>query len=506
VFGLKNPFSKSNPVAPAPEKTVTKAVAMDDGIPTFSAAARSAMWENFFSTYLNFNQSQTANWQSLRGFQTLMNWFTSNPVFFAVVMILAREAGNMKYRIVNKDNGEAEPENSKDSTVRATYTRLNYPNVLQNRHEYLMQKQIFFQVLGNTMQYANAPVGFNKGTLNVEYIKAMWNVWPQYMNFKLAGNYFDATKMSDIISSWQFEYNNYKRNFNPDEILFSNNANVDLKDGLIFGRPIAQALIKPLTNIDLAYESRNVMMKNRGMRVVVSSNKQDESGPITMLPNEKKSVQDSINEYGMLEGQKQFFFSEFPLNVTAIEQDVRKLGLLDEVAADAMLVCAGFGVPEILLKLYLSGATFENQQESLKRLYQGTIIPQSENEIISLNRFFGLEETKWQIQGTFDHIAGLQRSEKDKASANREISGYYKDLFLAGAVTHNQWLTAIGEKTYPGGDKRIFELDDRSITIILNKFTISPDNSQQPQTGSQQEQPKPKYLNGIPVMSFGFNN
>lgn len=361
-------------------------------------------------------------------------------------MIKAREYANMRFVVKNRSGDKIEPESTKKAIPAKIYKLLNNPNVMQKRWEFLQQRKIFREVCGNTMTYGNAGFGMKP---DINTIAALWNVWPQYMEFMLTGKYFDAIEKTDVIKGWQFSYGDFKRPFNTDEILHQNNPNIDPTAGLIFGTPTAFSLIQPLSNIDMAYESKNVIMQNRGMRAIFTSDKGDASGKIPMTPAEKIEVQGEIKNYGALEGQKQFLFSNMPIKVTPIDQDVRKLGLSSDIAENAMLVCHAFGVPEILLKLYLSGATFENQESSLRRLYQGALIPESQDDIIGLNSFLGLDDTEWYIDASFDHVPCLQESEKLKAETNKTTSETAVQEFMKNLITLDEYRTRMGYGPMP---------------------------------------------------------
>jgi hypothetical protein len=364
-----------------------------------------------FINYMLF--ANTPYWQSLTNLQSLIDWYNINPIFYATVMIKAREYANMRIKVVSRWNREhVEEEGTRKEIPARIYELFNNPNILQSRWEFFMQRKIFEEVCGNSFTYGNFALGFKPGIKN---ITSLWNVWPGYMKFKLAGKYFEATDISEIIKEWKFELGNYKKEWEPWEILHKNKPNTNVSDGLIFGRSPACSLIRPLTNIDMAYESRNVMMKNRGMRVIITSDKQDATGNIPLSPDEHADVQDRFKKYGILGNQDQFWYSPAPLRAQMIDQDVTKLGLFEEIATDAMMVCNAYGVPEILLKLYIKGATFENQEASVRRLYQGTLIPEAEDDMIALNKFLKLDETDWMIVPDFSHIAALQESEEKKA-------------------------------------------------------------------------------------------
>lgn len=439
-----------------------------------------SLLRSYYASYYYTNYSlfsNTAQWHQLSGIQSLFEIYLNNPVLRAVIDIKARESANMKIVIENINTNTIEPENTRKAIPAKLYKLFSKPNPLKSSMDFWYERKILRDVAGMSFTYANFPFSFGKSPDN---IRTLFNVWPAYMEFQLGKSYFEATELSDIIKQWKFNLGTYKKEWEPNEILFQSEPNINpTNDRLILGISKIFSLIKPLTNIALAYESRNVIIKQRGMRGVMSSGKSDDSGTIPLLPEEKKVVQEELQKYGTLEDQMQWFFSHVPLNVTSIDQDVRKLGLFEEIASDGMIVANLYGVPEILLKLYLEGTTFENQESSLRRLYQGTLMPEAENDLMAMNEFIGLNETEWRIKGYWDHIPSLQKSEKEKAESNQRISIYSERLFRAGALTLNTWLDSIGLQKVkaPYGDQTILEMDEQTRTIILDSMGKSGSSS-----------------------------
>lgn len=484
------PWSKKSkaPLVTAQQETAKDMTNTGHG--KLSVYDRPGSFAPIFYNYSIFQNS--AYWQRLTGMQSLFDWYHKNPVFYAIVQIKARASANRKFVVRNRKTGKLEPESTNKFIPAAIYHLLKSPNPMQSQWEWLKQKKIFMEVCGNSMLYANAPMGFKPSINN---IKTLWNVWPQFMQFELTGKYFDATEKSDIIKKWKFEYGTYKKEFDPNEILHQNQPNTDVRDGLIFGRGTATTLIRPLSNIDMAYESRNVMMNNRGMRVILTSDKSDESGNVPLFPDEKKQVDDAMKDYGLLEGQKQFFFSTMPLKAVPIDQDVMKLGLFEEIAQDAMICCNAWGVPEVLLKLYLQGATFENQDIAVKRLYQDTLIPEAKDDDIALNTFLGLDDTEWYLESSFDHIPVLQKSKKEEAQASKDASAYLERLFLIGGITLNQWLSEIDLPELPNGNRTIMEMTHEERDHILS--VLSKSSGQNQNSGDQNSESQSNQKNGF---------
>lgn len=395
-----------------------------------------------FGNLFLFND--TPQWNYLSGLQSLFDWYHSNPVFYSIVMIKAKAYANMRIKVINRNTGkEEDPIKTRVPIAKKLYRLFREPNLLQNTWEFWMQRKIFEDVAGNSFTYGNFSSVMQPNITSIAD-QGLWNVWPAGMKYKLGGKFFDATELKEIIKGWEFEVGNYKKTWEPHEILHINKPNTDYRDSEIFGRSPAYSLHRPLSNIDMAYEARNVIMANRGMRGIISSNKGDASGKVAMNKKEKDKTHQMVKDYGFLQAQKQWMISDVPINVTMVDQDVNKLGLFDEIATDGIICCHGWGVPELLLKLYLKGSTFENLEASMRRLYQETLIPEADNDISGISKFLKLEDTDWMLISCFDHVAALQESERKRAEAHEiKVRTLLAEL-AAGALTMDEYRMETG--------------------------------------------------------------
>ena len=205
-----------------------------------------------------------------------------------------------------------------------------------------------------------------------------------------------------------------------------------------------------------------------------------------MDDEEKKEVQEDLKtNYGFMEDQDQFMVTRHSVKVHHVDQDVRKLGLLNEIASDGMAVAERYGVPEILVKLYMKGATFENQESSERRMYQNTTIPESEDNLEDLNAWLKCREFGYEYIGSFDHIPVLQENLKDRSEIDKNKSDQYEKMFLRGAITYNRWLAAVGEPQVEAdwAKKRITEMTEEEIQKIKGNYTIN-DSLDKPNSGN----------------------
>jgi hypothetical protein len=432
-----------------------------------------------------------ATWINIQENNDLERVATTNPVAFSTIDILSRYTANGQVNIRDINNGEIITRDTVTKTrapevVKKAFQLWDKPNVMQSNWEFIRSYMFFKKTFGNAFIYAQKP---NSHPTNINEVTALFNVWPQYMKAILTGKYFSAKTMSDIVSQWQFCQYAKPISFATDEILLRRENNISLSQPTdkLFGQSILTSQKEPLSNIEKSYETENIVLSNRGARIVVSPDGSggDEFNKGEPLGDEEKeTLIADFEDYGLLEGQKPALVTTVPIKVDVIDQDIRKLGIFESIANNALSVANAFGVPEVLLKLYIQGATFENQNISIKRMYQDTIIPEFVDYVNDLNDFLKLREFGYEYIATFDHIPVMQEDFKERATANRQISAYYKEQFLTGAATWNEWKRALNQKEIGlEGDKYIYELDDRTINIILNKdfANVGQTDTEQPE-------------------------
>jgi phage portal protein BeeE len=403
--------------------------------------------------------------------------YDTNPVLNAVVTLGANYMGNARVKIRDVKTGEIITQDSlsantgiRDKEIVAKAFRIiDNPNPMMSRWEFLQSYIATKWVFGNAFFYGNA----GGVEVNIKNIETLWNVWPQYMSAVLTGSYFSATTQEEIIQEWIWGTNgfNNETKWKPQEILHrkDKNLSINCQKDIVFGKSRVESLMRPLSNISLAYESENNVMADRGARLIITAGK-DDAGVVPIMPNDKKKLKEEFRNYGLQDGQSQALIAEGVVNITAVDQDIRKLGIFETIATDALAVANTFNTPYELVRYNLTGSTFENQNQAEKRMYQNVIIPEFTDLLSDLTNWLKLRDFGYEYVADFSHIAVLQEDAKDKAQANRQTSAYYKELFLSNGCTLNEWRQAIGLNSSDGyGDKRLSEMDDKEVAIILNR-------------------------------------
>lgn len=433
--------------------------------------------KSFNDSFLYFNAgAATPTWDTYGTQKSLENQYSLNPVLYSVLNIRANYASNVRYKVKDIKTGDVYSRSDiatgklKNPTVAKMFNIISNPNPLASTKEFEFQQSIFKDVFGNSYIYALSGVK----DININTVVKLWSIYPQYMLPKVTKKSFDQTEYSNLVSKWDFKKGaEIIKTFEPEQILHRKDFNIalDCDTDLILGKSRIIQLSRPLSNIMIAYESRNVIAKGRGARAIISSATEDGQGTIPLRPNEKQELQEEFRDYGFSEGQYQFLLTRFNLNVTPIDQDIRKLGLMEEIIDDNNIVSHAYGVPPILTALDLAGATFENQKESVRRMYQGTTIPEADDKVNDLNVFLKTREEGYEYIASFEHIPELQENLKERSETNKNVNIVEKQLFYSGVTTYNQWLAALDKPPIEEAwaNQRITEISEEEFARITTK-------------------------------------
>jgi hypothetical protein len=140
----------------------------------------------------------------------------------------------------------------------------------------------------------------------------------------------------------------------------------------------------------------------------------------------------------------------------------KELGIYEEFSNNAILIGNEFGVPPELIKTYIQGATYENQIQSVRRLYQDTTIPMVADEDLYWSDRLDTYRYGFEIQTTWDHIPALQQARKDEAIALNLKGRTAKEAYTENTITVNEYRELIEEAKVDDGDVYKFEWDKKN--------------------------------------------
>lgn len=412
-------------------------------------------------------------WNDLIEYSHYLKAYETNPILAAAIDIRARFRANMRLWIEDLKTGEEiTKEHKRYKEFESFIKLLKQPNPLQSTWEWQRFSSVNYDVFGDSYDYISVPSGYEE-KFTYEDISVINNVYPYIIAPVLTGKWLDAGTKQEIISKYVITLNGKERDINTNQIYHTNNININLNtiNSFTKGQSKIKTLSKPIANIDAALESRNVLITRRGaLGAWTSESKDPVGGSMPLQPEEKKEAQEDLKEYGLLSDQYQHIISRHPLRFQRTALPVRELMLFEEIASDGIYIANQYGVPEILLKNYFEGTTYENQEASVRRMYEDTTIPEANDWVNGFNSFLKLDTNDARLRGTFDHLSIFQKNIKDQATAKSLDSKRLRDMFYSGAIVYNAWLTGVGFPVDSEiGNKRIWDLKPEQIAAIMSK-------------------------------------
>lgn len=411
-------------------------------------------------------------WCSLSNPSELREAVSSNPVLNGCIDILARAASNGTKYLTDLKGNEIAWDSSKEVIKRARKLFIESPNPFQSPIEFNYERYYMFYTFGNNYVYLNNPLE-NMDT-DMMTVQTMVNLPSEYTEIKQTGKYYDQVDLKGIIEAYAVTNENPIRLFTDvNKIIHFNDLNTSNVGRGIIGVSKLVSLKYPITNTQLAFEAMNVILKSRGMQGIIKTNSKDAQGTQLMV---RKEIQDDINntfknKFGLADGQNPFMITFADVEYIKTIMNSQELGIYNEFANNAMIISNGLNVPPELYKTYIQGATFENQVQAVRRLYQNTIIPLVKNEDQCWTNRLQLRKYGLELHTDWSHIEALQEAFKDKAAALSMNVTSAEKSYMQNLITVNQYLELIEQPQISNGDVYKFEYDKRFKTEIVTEQT-----------------------------------
>ena len=171
-----------------------------------------------------------------------------------------------------------------------------------------------------------------------------------------------------------------------------------------------ETLRYPLSNIRAQYHKRNVLLENIGAIGILSAQNNDIGGAIPMTPEEKQKIQnDWYNRQ-----KDEVIITEANVDWKPMSYPTKDLLLFEELTADKLALIDAFGLSYNLFSQE-KGVTYTNVRDSIRMVYQDTIIPETQQMYDSIIKQFGLDKEGYYLKADFSHLPVLQDDEESKA-------------------------------------------------------------------------------------------
>lgn len=346
------------------------------------------------------------------------------------------------------------------------------PNPLQSWEQFRGQQNVYKRIFGFCPILPIVPVGLN-------YAVSMVNLPPWLFGVKGTKDILYATKPSDLIREYTVNLLGKSLTFTPDKLfLIKDGFFQDESTDYLLPQSRLVGLDMAISNVCAAMEADNVLLKKRGPLGFIShdaaATKDSVAGYLPMTQKEKDELQQSLSNYGLSLTQYQYVISRQAAKWNPMSYDVNQLGTKETVIAGEKAICHRYGFPYVMYEE--TEAVYANGLNAAKSVYQNEVIPASNKDMKEYNYFFKAEENNAVITTDFTHLPVLQEDELMRATAAKAWNEALKMEYDNGLITINQWLTARGYDTIPGGD-----------VYAGDKTEDSPNDNQEPD--NQEDQP-----------------
>jgi hypothetical protein len=354
----------------------------------------------------------------------------------AIINMKARAFSNMRLKEVDKDGNELQTNEGQ-----ALIKLIQNPNWFQAGHEFLIQTKTFREIFGNEYIYKTAPLGFQP---TIDRTKALFaipgnivkskydNSVPYFLNAsapKVTYKIKDESEWKDYDSSLVIHFNDNRANIksSTDKNLLDGTSKLELNSCVI-------------NNIKAAYESRGVILRQRGANGAwVTKSKDGIGAAMPMDPKEKEELQARLATYGTMSDQNQDIITNAELAwVQRGPNNPQNLGIFQEIEEDFNKLLDAYGVPsEIFVRT--KGATYENQRQAEKGLYVRTIMPEANEWIGGVSSEFLPVGGPTSVVAEYFYLPIFQEDLKARGESLTQMTNALSKALADQAITIDQY-------------------------------------------------------------------
>jgi HK97 family phage portal protein len=229
------------------------------------------------------------------------------------------------------------------------------------------------------------------------------------IKIELSGKKLKQMDVDGLIDQYVFKYDDGStENLELVDVIY-----LTTSDGMNLVKPTSriETLKFPLSNIRAQYNKRNVLLENIGSIGILTAKNSDIGGAIPMTSEDKKQIQrDWFNR-----SKDEIIITESEIDWKPMSFPTKDLMLFEELNADKIAIIDAFGLS---INLFSSekGSTFTNVRDSIRMVYQDTIIPETQQIYDSIGQQIGLDAEGIRLYAEFDHLPVLQNDVESMAN------------------------------------------------------------------------------------------
>ena len=416
------------------------------------------------------------------------------PELMFVVNAVASRVKNGVFKLVDK-NGEEVTDNALWNKVKER------PNWQYSFQDFVWHAVVDRLVTGNRYGYSHIP-----STMTVKHknIVSLWLLPPHYVFMVMKTprpSYLTTEKASDYIDHYHYNGGDTMSDITPEYVVHDIYMKLGDATDIITGKGISpfKAGEKPLSNLTAVYCARNVIYVRRGASGMVVSAAKDASGTVALTPDEKKEVQDDIQErFGLGGGQSPWGVTNQPVAWVKMGSEIRDLEPFRETEASCAALCGIIGVPTSLMPKG-TDAKFANLDIAERNIYENVIFAEADDICRFLTELGRFNELGYKVTVSFDHVTALQDDAYKSAQAVLATAQAAIELEAAGMITTNEGREMLDREAVEGGDE--FAEDEGDVDV--NTPPVDPSTLPAPEATETVPGEKPVKRKKTGLILFG---
>jgi hypothetical protein len=396
----------------------------------------SGFWSNLFGAFTKVEKEGNSFFYLMSGTETdlpyksLFEIYKNIPHLRSVINKKAELFSTANFKIVS--TGGSEDEINTGHPLNAV---LQNPNSMQSWRQMLFMISVYKSIAGVAFIYPG--FGFTRTAKRLSFIKNIdFNDYTFNLNSNV--NTIAEEDVDKIVKNVKFTMDNGVQNeyLMSDLIMFKDCFDSYLKN---FSR--ITTLKEPINIIYKALIARGILIDKKGGVGILSGNQKDGGVAVPMKPEERKKLDQRLNNYGLGRGKEPVILTDVPMKWQSMVFPTNQLMLLEETEDAFFIICDEYGVSR---ETFSGNATFANKEQADQMTYNNVILSEWSDFFSLMNKELNTAAERIRIDVDYSHIAALAGNEKEEVDTQVAKSSMLLNELDRGVITALEYRQQMG--------------------------------------------------------------
>lgn len=382
--------------------------------------------------------------------------YNNSPTISAVINYQSTIFANGDTWVLRR-SGKQKDEEINTKEAKKIKSLLRKPNKYETQTQFETRLITNVRLFGWCLVYIEKPVGFP----NID-ASSIHVVSPSRVRFEFDGSLNIRNKGWDSVKSIHAFIGTDKKGV--EQKLSKDNCYIIKDSTPIFSydsflpQSRLDTILYPIQNEVTGLESRNTLLRERGIRGIITNETTDSNSFIPVNKEEKNELMSELKrQYGLLRNQFQIAFSNKSLRWQSMAMSTKDLMLFEEDANTVAKICDAFMFPKGLLSDGSGqGEKFSNMQIMTRNLYLNVIMPLAKDIFEQLNDLFETDKYDILIERDYSANPSLQPDRKEEAEANLRTNQSCNIAFQMNVIHLNEWRKMLGLDPIPEYEDKFY--------------------------------------------------